>query len=281
VVRETMIFYVQLRRSILPLACLILLFVSPLNAQSERFDCLVDPALVIKLGSPVSGVLEEVLVARGDMVEKGQLVARVNSDVQRAEVDINRLRANSKEEIDAQIARIELVKKELERTKTLFEKKVATGQKMDELRAQLEVGLQDLERLKVQRRLARLELERAERLLAQRAIYSPIDGIVSDRVLSGGEFVHEQSHILIVAQLDPLLVEAFLPAEFYQKVRLGMKGSVRIESAIEGTFDAKITIIDRVFEAASETFGIVLEMPNPDNGIPAGQVCKLSFPEVQ
>jgi multidrug efflux pump subunit AcrA (membrane-fusion protein) len=36
-------------------------------------------------------------------------------------------------------------------------------------------------------------------------------------------------------------------------------------------------IVDRVVDAASGTFGIRLEIPNPGNRIPAGLKCKVRF----
>ena len=45
------------------------------NRADEAFECLVKPFMVVKVGSPVDGVLEQVMVNRGDRVGKGQVVA--------------------------------------------------------------------------------------------------------------------------------------------------------------------------------------------------------------
>ena len=36
-----------------------------------------------------------------------------------------------------------------------------------------------------------------------------------------------------------------------------------------------MTVVDRVADAASSTFGVRLEIPNPDHRIPAGLKCKV------
>jgi len=42
-----------------------------------------------------------------------------------------------------------------------------------------------------------------------------------------------------------------------------------------------VTIVDRMGDAASGTFGVRLSLPNPDNQIPAGLKCDLNFmPEI-
>lgn len=247
------------------------------SAAMEHFDCVIDPARVVKLGSPVNGILADVTVNRGDTVRRGDVVATMDLEVEKVVVEISRVRAASTAEIDAQVARNNLVRKELERTEELVRKNVSTSQKLDELIAQLEVGLRELDRLQLQRQLAQLDFEKSEKLLDQRILRSPVDGVIQQRVLTGGEFVNQQSHVLVIAQLDPLLVETFLPVEYFSKIKLGQFGKVTTNGAVEGTFDAKITVVDRVFDAASKTFGVRLELPNPDFSLPAGQVCKVEF----
>jgi hypothetical protein len=38
-----------------------------------------------------------------------------------------------------------------------------------------------------------------------------------------------------------------------------------------------VTVVDRVFDAASSTFGVRLELPNPDYSLPAGLRCRIRF----
>ena len=247
------------------------------EARVSEFDCVIDPAKVVRLGSPVVGILSEVLVERGDIVKKGQIVAKMDQDVEYVSVDLERLRAQSTAEIDAQVSRNELTEKELNRVRTLLKTGAATQQRLDDLTAQLQVGMQELQRLKLQQKLAQLTLKKSETLLDQRILRSPIDGVVQQRVLSAGEFVNQQSHILVIAQLDPLLVETFLPVEHYRRIGKGQTARVSIRGAIEGAYDATVTVVDRVFDAASKTFGVRLALRNQDYALPAGQVCRVAF----
>src|SRR5262245_30707125 len=48
---------------------------------SGALECLIEPSLVVNVGSSVDGVLEQVLVDRGALVRKGQVVARLQSGV--------------------------------------------------------------------------------------------------------------------------------------------------------------------------------------------------------
>src|SRR4051812_10714925 len=55
---------------------------------NDDMECLVEPHLITSLGSPVEGTLSEVLVDRGASVTKGQVVARLNSMVEAASVNL-------------------------------------------------------------------------------------------------------------------------------------------------------------------------------------------------
>ena len=64
-------------------------------ADSERYDCVIEPSARIKVASPVRGIIEEVKVDRGDRVEQGQVIARVKASVEQATVKLLELRAGS------------------------------------------------------------------------------------------------------------------------------------------------------------------------------------------
>ena len=43
------------------------------------------------------------------------------------------------------------------------------------------------------------------------------------------------------------------------------------------TLKAKVIVVDRIFDAASGTTGVRLQLANPDGLIPAGQRCVVRF----
>jgi multidrug efflux pump subunit AcrA (membrane-fusion protein) len=49
------------------------------------------------------------------------------------------------------------------------------------------------------------------------------------------------------------------------------------ENPVGQVYKVKVTIVDRVIDAASGTFGVRLELPNPKYRLPAGLKCKVSF----
>ncbi len=41
--------------------------------------------------------------------------------------------------------------------------------------------------------------------------------------------------------------------------------------------EAEVGVVDKVVDAASGTFGVRLELPNPDTSLPAGLKCRVRF----
>jgi multidrug efflux pump subunit AcrA (membrane-fusion protein) len=124
--------------------------------------------------------------------------------------------------------------------------------------------------------LARAELVRAEAAYALRSVRSPINGVVVERLLAPGEFA-KQAPILKLAQLDPLRVEVIAPVQLWGQIAVGTSAQVMPEAPVKGSHRARVTIVDRVIDPASGTFGVRLELPNPNLRLPAGLKCTVRF----
>jgi RND family efflux transporter MFP subunit len=214
-----------------------------------EIDCLIEPNMTIELSSPVSGVLETILVDRSDAVTQGQIVATLKSDIEQVKVEASKETLNLSH-VEQKRA-IELYR---DNALTLSEKEQADH----------EVALNELE---VEHALANLEL---------RKIRSPIDGVVADRYLMPGEFI-EDNPILKLAQLDPLRVEVVAPVTYFGRIKNGMHAQVKTEFGAFENLVAEVIVVDKVIDAASGTFGIRLELDNKDHRVPGGLKCTVRF----
>lgn len=260
------------------LLCGALLAASPAGAGGgPGFDCVMEPSLTVKIGSPIAGVLRSVEVARGQRVRRGEVVARLESGVEEATVALNEARAESGAEIEGRRVRVEFAQNELARAGRLVQGNFVSAQRVDELRAALLAAQQDLALAQLNRRLAELELARSRAALEQRVIRSPIDGVVTERVLGPGEYVHQDTHVAVIAATDPLHIEAFPPVRYYTAIRAATKAVVRTEAPVPGDWPATVAVVDEVFDAGSGTFGVRLRLENPGR-LPGGLRCRVSFP---
>lgn len=245
-------------------------------AWAGDLGCVIEPNRTINLSTAVEGVLSEIKVEKGDAVEKGQVLATLQSDVERATVEVARLRMNMNSRIEARKEELDSAKRKYDRSIELSGRNFISSEMLDEIKTKFEVARFDYQDALEERRLAAADLARAEAQYRLRAIESPIDGIVVERLLSEGEFAQAQP-ILRLASVDPLHVEVSAPIDYYGNVKVGMRATVVPEAPLEGRYEAIVTIVDRVVDAASGLFRIRLELPNPDGRLPAGIECSVEF----
>ena len=205
--------------------------------------------MMIELSSPVSGVLDEILVDRSDTVKEGQIVATLKSDVEQVK-------------LKAGMENFNLSKVEQKRSVELYRDGVIT--------------LSEKEQADHEAALNQLEVEHAQANLELRKIRSPIDGVVADRYLMPGEYI-EDKPILKLAQLNPLRVEVVAPVTYFGRIKTGVHAQIKTEYGSFENLVAKVVVVDRVVDAASGTFGIRLELQNEDNQVPGGLKCTVRF----
>jgi cobalt-zinc-cadmium efflux system membrane fusion protein len=112
--------------------------------------------------------------------------------------------------------------------------------------------------------------------LELRTISSPISGVAVDRYMSAGERV-EPKPIIKIAQIDPLRVAVIAPASRFNSIKQGTQATVTPELKDVGAMNVHVIQVDAVINAASNTFRVRLEMPNPHGEIPPGLRCKIAF----
>lgn len=275
----------MIRKPQLFLACFILMQSVAITALAQdghrSYDCLIEPSMSVELGSSIRGVAEEVLVKRGDTVEKGDTLVRLESDVQRASVALAKARSENTAELASRKESMNLANRIRVRMENLYEDKNVSRQIMEEAQSQAVIAESDWDRARENDLLAELELKQAVEILSLRTIKSPISGIVVERMISPGELVTEDQPILSLVSIDPLYVEVIIPAEEFNLVRPGSIATVIPSEPIGGRYEGEVTIVDNVIDAASGTYGIRVELPNPDRGLPAGLSCMVEFADPQ
>ncbi|MGI6455817.1 MAG: efflux RND transporter periplasmic adaptor subunit [bacterium] len=243
------------------------------NENVIELKGITTPYLTVDIGSSAMAVLNAVHFKRSDRIKKGDVVATMDARVESARMELAQGRM---EMLDALIAlqqeRYAFAKREHERKLSLFQKGALPLFERDEAETNLSIAEKNVNEAMEQKRVAGLELKLAQEIVRQLTVTSPIDGIVVERFLDPGELVNEEP-ILQVAQLHPLNVEVIVPVDYWGKIKTGMPVEIIPEIAIERTFKGSVTIVDHVIDARSATFGIRVELANPDYTLPAGLNC--------
>lgn len=232
------------------LVYLMLLIAVPVFAVDVPvLEGLVEPNELVEFSSQVPGIIERLNFERGDRVRKGDVVAQLKFGVEEAAVNLAQ-------------ARVEFGLRKAMRNEELYKKQLISLHEKDEIETEIQ--------------LAKLELAEAQERLKLRTIRSTTDGIVVERTGAAGEYVGEDSFV-VIARIDPLNIEVVVPVEYYGAIKKGQYAEVVLEQPVGGNYKAKVVIVDHVIDAASGTFGVRLELKNPKLKIPAGLKCQVAF----
>ena len=242
-------------------------------AETVAFDGLIEPYVVVDIGAPAEGVVAEVTVDRSSSVKKGQLLVEMESSVERAALEKAKAMATFDGEIGLQQTQLAFAKRANDRFRRL--EAIANHDKDQAATEIIRVGHR-LKKARENRTLAEFELKKAQAILNRCLIKSPISGVVVERYVSPGEYVNSQP-LLRVAQIDPLRVEVIVPAQIFGRIIPGMTATIVPELPQYGEQIATVTIVDKVIDAASSTFGVRLELPNAEQQMPSGLRCLVRF----
>lgn len=252
-----------------------------LPVLATDFDCVIEPRQVLEIRSPLEGLIERVHVDRGDYVKKRQIVAVLDTSLERAAAAVAKQRSEWEGPTQAGQSRADFSGKKLERFTDLHKKNFISAQERDQAAAELKLSEADLRSALENRRSSELEYLRQMEIIRQKTIVSPVNGVVVERILNAGELAEAgvgRKPILKLAEIDMLYVEVVLPVESYDSIKPGTVVEVMPNIANGTVQRATVKVIDKVLDAASGTFGVRLELPNPRHTLAAGVRCKASFP---
>lgn len=249
-------------------------------AAARGFDCLIEPRQTIELRSPVEGLIEQVMVERGNTTRRGQVLVTLVSALERTNLEVARHRAEMTGRLELSRNRAEFARRKAERAQQLQEQNFISTQARDEAQTELALAEAELKDALETRQQAQLELRRATEIVEQRTLKSPFDGYVVDRLLNPGDLAEAgtgRRPVLKLAQLDPLRVEVMLPAAAWGRITAGSSVRVTVEGQ-DTPRSARVVVADKVIDAASSLFGVRLELPNPGLKVPVGARCTVDFP---
>lgn len=270
-----------MKRSLLTLVAACLAGSAAAQTQAISVDattCLLKPKQVIQLGSSVFGVINSITVDRGDAVQKDQVLAKLNTTVEEAQLALDRFRAANTTPIEAARTEMAWHERELARRQRLVGNMFSRANEVDEIVTKIEQARIAIRRGEIEQRMAELEAGRTEAALNLRILRSPLDGVVTEIKLMPGEFIHEQATIMTIAQVDPLNVDLVVASDHHGAIKVGMVAEVGLAAPVNRTVAATVDAVDPVIDPASDTFRVRLAFPNPGNAIPAGVRCTARLP---
>lgn len=113
-----------------------------------------------------------------------------------------------------------------------------------------EVGLREVQKMKIDLRVIRAQAEQARALLrvaeddlSKSSLRAPFDGFVTVKDIEEGEFVQPGTPVLTLARLDQVWVRTYIPETQLGKVFLGQKADVISDTFPDRTYPGVVTFI--------------------------------------
>lgn len=248
--------------------------------EAKPFECLIEPSQVVEIRAPIEGLIETINVDRGGEVKKGQTLVILDMGVDKARYEQAKYKATMRGALQTAQSRLDFSSKKFGRDQELYQDQYVSANTRDESETTMKLASAELTEAKDNNRVAELQVREYDELMRLKTIKSPFDGVVMERFHHPGEVTQadDQNPLLKLARINPLYIEVVLPATSLGKVRVGEE--IKIKPQIEGVdeFNAKITVVDPVADAASGTLGVRLEVANNNRALPAGVSCKAEFP---
>ncbi|TPN63102.1 efflux RND transporter periplasmic adaptor subunit [Mesorhizobium sp. B1-1-1] len=190
-----------------------------------------------------SGRLAELLVSSGTHVDKGQVIATLDSETEVIAQDRARLALQ-----DAQA--------KLDRVRSLRASNAATPVAV----ADAEVVLAG----------AKLALQDAELALHRRSVLAPISGTVGILPISAGNYVTNQSAIATLDDRSSILVDFLVPERFAAAVKIGAQLSATPIANPGNSYTGTVSAIDNHIDENSRTLLVKATIANPADSLRAG-----------
>ena len=197
-----------------------------------------------------SGRLTEVLVESGAVVERGQVIARL--DAQAEQIALDRAQVALR---DAQ-ARVE-------RFQTLRDSAAATAVQLTDAEVQLDN--------------AQLALRDAELALERRSIEAPIGGVVGILPITAGNYVTAQTEIATIDDRSEILVDFWVPERFAGMISVGSSLTAASVARPGEVFEGNVSAIDNRIETDSRTLRVQAKLPNANDRLRAGMAFEVGM----
>ena len=246
---------------------------TPFATNGQVLNSFTEPYSTNEIAASEAGIVTQVVVKEGDAVKKGQLLAKLNSEVLQKTLKIAELRAQSKSSLRYAKATVDLKKKNYETLKPLLESGHANPAEVEQAQAALEAAIAEWEIAKEKIAEQKLEVERIKAQIKQRSIHSPVHGTIVEIHRRNGESIAaSEPRFATIVQLDQLRVRFYLKKSEALKLAIGEPALVQIDR--RKTVKATIEFVSPVIDPKSGTARVDVLLENRTRQFQSGTPCQ-------
>lgn len=221
----------------------------------------------------VAGELQGLSVREGDMVQAGQVIARVDATDYQSRV------RQAQEQAESAKTQIDIAQRQWDNNKALVDQGFIS-------RTALDTSLNNFTAAQANHKAALAAVDMARKSLDDTVLRTPIAGLVAQRLAQPGERVAIDARVVEIVDLSRIELEATLPAADSVAVRVGQQARLQIEGS-STPLEATVARINPSAQAGSRGVLAYLTINNPaglrqglfaQGTLGTGQVTALAVP---
>lgn len=209
-------------------------------------EAFADAQVIAKVG----GEVRQILVEEGDHVTGGQVLARLDGD--RLRFEMQQAEANLKK-----------LKRDYQRHVDLRERSLISAGDFEKIQYEMEA-------LQATYDLAKLELSYTD-------IRAPIEGVISQRFIKLGNTIDVNAPTFQVTSLEPLISYLHVPEREYRRLEAGQTATLHVD-ALQGTvFEGTVARTSPVVDSATGTFKATIEVYDETRRLKPGMFARINI----
>ena len=236
------------------------------------------PKFAADVRSEYAGIVTEVHVTEWVRVKKGTPLAKIDSRemeilLQRASAAVEMAKATL---LQAEVAG-NRANREYDRQVKLRERGVVTQQALDDSLTEKEASAARIEAARAQLKAAEEDLRHTQTRLSKTTILSPMEGVVSSRVVNIGDLVGEAgSQKIMFRIIDTRILDltVTVPSVEMGMVRVGLPLTFSTDAIPGETFTGKVMFINPVVNESDRSVKVTAEVKNVSEQLKGGLYVK-------
>lgn len=253
-----------------------------------------------EVASRAGGIVESILVDRGSVVRKGDVLVKLDSvnarnalaeglaSVQELAVRLgirnpeDRFDPAQQPEVKSAKAALDLAEVTFKRNADLHARRVIATAEFDRAKSDYESARQHYEQawhqaaqLYQSYRTALVRLRSLRQAVEDTVVTAPFDGLVAEKHVAPGEMLGGAgggagSRVVTLLRIDPLRLMITVPARHITQVRPGQQVRFQVDALPGQTFTATVTRVSPALEAESRSLTVEARVDNPDRQLRPG-----------
>jgi len=223
-------------------------------------------------------IIEKMYIETGDYVRKGDLIAVLDDDVIKAQLEEAKAGLAAAEAgLGQSEANLEVLEKDRSRIEYLYEQNAVSKQELDHINAQYKAAVESRKLAGAQIEKAKAALNQLQVLYGEYTIRSPISGFVAARYVEEGSRTSSAQPIVRISYEDELKIVCSVTEKDFPSLRKGMRADVTVDAFPGKVFKGVVSVVSPTIDPSTRTAQVEIHIPNQKHQLRSGMFARIKL----